>query len=76
MKVIMHEYKVVNEYGRKPKIREIPTIIIGTNSWEGDETLFKKLTSKRDRERIKVMSNDNREVLDKIKKLLVEYVTK
>lgn len=76
MEVIMQEYKVVNASGRKPKIKEMPTITIATKNWVGDEKLFTKLTSRKDRERIKIMANTDSRVLDKIKTFLVEYATK
>ena len=76
LEVTMQPYKVPSNHGRKPEVRELPVIAISTNGWEGDETLLLKLTLKKSRERINVLSNPDSNVLEEIKALLVDYTTK
>lgn len=79
LEVTMQEYKVVNPQlnGGRAQIAELPMIAVSSRNWAGDKKLFKRITSKTDnRKRIKVLSNTDSEVLDKIKTFLVEYATK
>ena len=80
LEVTMQQYKVVptglNNYSRKPEVRELPVIAIPTKNWEGDEKLLLKLTSKRSRDRINILSNSDTNVLEQVKTLLVDYAIK
>ena len=73
MDITMEPFKVINYHGTKPEERELPFLTMTINKWEGDEKLLKKMTSKKEKERIKVISNKNIEVLNKMKELLVNY---